>query len=84
MTDFLFARPSFLGGMARVLDIGGTQQEYNYSLSGEQADRIALEQDWRAVYGDWAAAVPQIEAQVAQRRRHLKHRRLSAWKARHR
>jgi len=30
-TDLLYARPSFLEGMARVADIGGTLQVYNES-----------------------------------------------------
>ena len=55
-TDFLFARPSFLEGVARVLDLGGTLQEYNRSLSEEDADFIALAADTKAVGDDlWAA-----------------------------
>ena len=48
-TEFLFARPSFLEGMARVLDLGGTLNEYNRSGSAEEADLRALGSDWNRV-----------------------------------
>ncbi len=48
----LFARPSFVEGMARTLDFGGTLNEYNSSLSEEQADCLALNADWMAVGQD--------------------------------
>ena len=56
MSDFLFARASFWEGIARLIDFGGTLDEYNTALTPEQADRIALEQDWIAVGKDlqWA------------------------------
>ena len=38
--------------MARLLDFAGTLNEYNSSLSGEQADRIAIASDWRAIGDD--------------------------------
>ena len=53
---YLFARPSALGGVARILDFGGTLNEYNTANSPEQADVLALWSDWLAV-GDamWSA-----------------------------
>jgi hypothetical protein len=45
----LFAEPSFLEGMARVLDLGNTLNEYNRCLSGELTDYYAILGDWRAV-----------------------------------
>ncbi len=51
-SSFLYAEPSFLDGMARLLDFAGTLNEYNSSLSGVQADRIALASDWRAIGDD--------------------------------
>ena len=47
--DFLFARPSFIEGFARVLDFGDTLTEFNQSVTGEQADLIALTMDWQAL-----------------------------------
>ena len=51
-TSRLFARPSFVEGMARIFDMGGTLNEYNSSLSGEEADAIALWSDWAAIGND--------------------------------
>ncbi len=48
----LFASTSFLEGLARVLDIGGTLNVYNTSLTERQADFWALYNDWRAVGQD--------------------------------
>jgi hypothetical protein len=52
-STFLFARPSFAEGMARALDFGGTLQEYNRSITPEQADNIALAADIEAVNADF-------------------------------
>jgi len=46
---FLFARPSFFEGTARVLDFGDTLSDYNRAENGDQADAIALWCDWTAV-----------------------------------
>lgn len=46
---FLFADPSFLIGMARVLDIGGVFDDYNYSDTPEEADARAMRNDWISV-----------------------------------
>lgn len=48
-TEYLFARPSFLSGAARVLDLGGTFDEYNTSRTGDDADARALSNDWIVV-----------------------------------
>ena len=57
----LFARPSFTEGMARVLDLGGTLQEYNVSDTGKEADIHALRNDWRAVGDDIKEAIKSYE-----------------------
>lgn len=54
IATFLFARPSFLEGLSRVLDLGATLQEYNSSLNPEQADAIAQQMDWQAVNRAWS------------------------------
>lgn len=57
MNDYLgllYARPSFLEGMGRAIDLGGTLVEYNTSLTPEQADLIALRSDIQAVRADLA------------------------------
>jgi len=59
-TDFLFARPTFLEGAARTLDLFGTLQEYNLSRSGAEADAWALFEDFAAVGGDIKWAMDQV------------------------
>ncbi|HEX9990764.1 MAG TPA: hypothetical protein VGE45_20090 [Chloroflexia bacterium] len=66
MSDYsaiLFAHPSFLSGLARALDIGGTLTEYNKSVSVHQADMLALRADWMAVGEDIRAALREIAKQ---------------------
>ncbi len=48
----LFSRPSFLRGFARLIDLGGTLNKYNYSESPEAADYYAVWSDWLAVGDD--------------------------------
>lgn len=48
-TYYLFARPSFLEGVARTLDITGTFDSYNESPNGKVADVRALTNDWKMV-----------------------------------
>lgn len=49
---FLFARPSFIGGAARLFDFAGTLNIYNLSATGELADVRAFEEDWKAIGDD--------------------------------
>lgn len=49
---FLFARPSFIGGVARLFDFAGTLNTYNSSATGELADIRAFEEDWKAIGDD--------------------------------
>lgn len=51
-TFYLFARPSFTEGIARVLDLGVTLQDYNTSETPEDADFEAIKKDWSAVGED--------------------------------
>jgi len=51
-TDLLYARPSFIEGMARTLDLGGTLGEYNRSVTPQQANYHALRSDFLAVGQD--------------------------------
>jgi hypothetical protein len=48
-SDFLFAQPSWLSGVARTLDLTGQFDEYNESPNGDIADAKALFWDWRVV-----------------------------------
>lgn len=71
MSDSLFlcARPSFIEGMSRILDFGGTLEEFNKSLTPEQADYLALRADWQMIGMDFARAIDnEREALTANRK----------------
>jgi len=56
-TDYLYARPSFIGGMAHCLDLGATLIEYNRFQSPEEADLCSIRSDWKAVASDLRTAI---------------------------
>lgn len=56
-TDFLFVRPSFLNGMARVMDVFAELDDYNASNTPDEADATALLIDWQAVARDFEEAM---------------------------
>ena len=56
VTDFLFARPSFLSGVGRLFDLWGKYDGYNNSASTNEADMRALYSDWRITGQDLRAA----------------------------
>jgi hypothetical protein len=60
-SDFLFARPSFAEGMARILDLYGIMHEYNKSKTPEEADAWALYKDFKAVGIDLTEAMQKFE-----------------------
>jgi hypothetical protein len=64
MTDLLFAMPSMLYGLARLLDIGGMFEAYNEMPDPAQADAVALYSDFRAVGEDLGAAIAQAAAEI--------------------
>ena len=55
-TDFLYARPSFIEGCARLFDFANALSVYNTSSSDEAADKRALWADWYAVGDDLRSA----------------------------
>jgi hypothetical protein len=57
LSGFLFARPSWLSGLARIFDIGGTFDEYNYGTTPAQTDWLALTCDAEMVRRDFWVAV---------------------------
>lgn len=63
-TDLLYARPSFLEGAARVMDLSGALSTYNTSPSGAEADMRALRADWFAVGQDMQRAVEHLRRQL--------------------
>jgi hypothetical protein len=61
-TDFLFARPSFASGAARVLDLYGHFDGYNSSGTEQEADESAIASDWYVVGNDLRIAIGQAKA----------------------
>lgn len=45
-STFLFATPSFIGGLSSVLDMGATLVVYNEAPTMELADKWAMSSDW--------------------------------------
>jgi len=58
---YLFAMPTFLRGMARVLDLGDTLTVYNTFKDENTADYEALKRDWEQVGIDIAEAMKEYE-----------------------
>lgn len=48
-STFLFARPSWYEGVARLLDFGNALTEYNRTSAAGDADVRATTQDWLVV-----------------------------------
>jgi len=61
---FLFARPSFFTGIARIADPFGTLNTYNTSPSGVLADYRALYSDWATVGDDLRTAIELYNWQI--------------------
>jgi len=59
-SDFLFATPSTLSGVARTLDLCGHFDEYNDSPNGEIADWFASLADWRSVGAALVSAINDV------------------------
>lgn len=59
-SDFLFARPSFLEGFGRIMDLGNSLNAYNDSRTGAEADLRALYRDWKAIGHDVRVALRQL------------------------
>ncbi len=57
----LFAEPTFLRGLAKVLDLGNTLDYYNSSESPEQADVDALRADWNIIGQDLRDAAKEVK-----------------------
>ena len=58
-TDFLFTTPSYLTGAATVFNLNGNFYEYNTYESGEEADQIAIANDFMIVGNDLKKVIDQ-------------------------
>lgn len=64
VTDYLFARPSFLEGLARLFDFRGTLNEYNTSSTTTDADVQALEMDMAVIGDDFRQALGLVQQEI--------------------
>jgi len=64
MTDYLFARPTFLSGVGSLADIAGTPHAYNRWPTAAEADAWALYSDWLAVGNDLWTALDDVAAEI--------------------
>ena len=64
-TDHLFATPSFLSGVARLLDLSGRFDVYNDSVDPSIADARAIYSDWCMVGQDLAGAMTVVVREQA-------------------
>ena len=60
MTDFLYATPTFVSGMGRVIDLGATMTVFNSSDSEAEADAKAIYNDWLAIGNDMREAMEKV------------------------
>ena len=67
-TSHLFAMPSFVEGIGRILDFSGSLNQYNSSPSGEDADLRAVSADWFAVGDDLKNALEEYHNQYVSER----------------
>jgi hypothetical protein len=63
-SDFLFARPSLIEGVARMVDLSNSLNDYNYARTGAQADARAIFEDWKAIGHDVQVALEKLRAEV--------------------
>jgi len=62
-SDFLFARPTFVEGVGRIIDFSNSLNTYNQSRTGAEADARAIYQDWKAVGHDLRVAIDQLRTE---------------------
>jgi len=56
-SNFLFAMPSWLSGVARLVDLWGVFDWYNMSRTPQEADARAMYADWAIVGQDLRDAI---------------------------
>ena len=64
-TDYLFARPSFLRGVASLFDFAGALRQYNFMPDPRLSDEMAIRSDWQAVGDDLRQAMGQFEHEAS-------------------
>lgn len=65
-SDYLFARPSFIEGVGRLVDLSNSLNVYNYARDGAEADARAIYQDWKALGHDVRVALEQLRSETGE------------------
>ncbi len=65
LSIYPFPKPSFLSGLARLLDVGGTFDSFYYLENGEEVDNIAIKSDWAMIGNDMKNALADFKQQAA-------------------
>jgi hypothetical protein len=63
LSEYLYAKPSFWEGIARLMDISGSLSVYNTALTPTEADNLALLSDWLVVGDDLRESITLFEKQ---------------------
>lgn len=63
-TSFLYKKHNTIVGAGSIFNIAGNYFEYNYSKSGFEADKKAIENDWGVVGNDMKDAIKAIAKTV--------------------
>ncbi len=63
-SDYLFARPSLIEGVGRIVDLPNSLNTYNYARNGAEADARAIYQDWKALGHDLRVALEQLRSET--------------------
>lgn len=64
-SDYLFARPSILEGVGRILDLSNSLNVYNASRTPGLADARAVHEDWKAIGHDLRVAMERLGTEAA-------------------
>lgn len=60
----LFTIPTFLKGSARIIDLFGSLDDYNYSVTETEADLTAIGGDWICVGHDITKATENYDKSI--------------------
>ena len=61
-TDFLFSTSNFLTGAGTAINMAGNYYKFNVSKSGQEADHLALENDFNMVGQDICDAMKKVSS----------------------
>lgn len=63
-SDVLFIQPSLLRGVSRTIDLWGKLDDYNFSPSPTEADKLAIASDFVAIGDDlWISIEENTESE---------------------